>query len=128
MEMGHREKLVSQWNAMGGLKKESMAKLNDDQRRILKTLAHQDGCAEAALLADGFSIDQLAGLVVQGYAVMQRRRVEIGGRMRGRGLDADHRDGPGRRSRTERPVVVRPALRGPRAKFSPLGAWPPGDP
>jgi hypothetical protein len=59
-----------------------MAKLNDDQRRALEMLAHQDGCAEAALLADGFSIDQLAGLVVQGYAVMQRRRVEISGRMR----------------------------------------------
>jgi hypothetical protein len=59
-----------------------MAKLNDDQRRILGTLAHQDGCAEAVLLADGFSIDQLAGLLVQGYAVMQRRRVDIGGRER----------------------------------------------
>jgi hypothetical protein len=59
-----------------------MAKLNNDQRRILNTLAHQDGCAEAALLADGFSIDQLAGLVVQGCAVMQRRRVEISGGMR----------------------------------------------
>jgi hypothetical protein len=33
-------------------------------------------------LADGFSIDQLAGLVVQGYAVMQRRRVDISGRER----------------------------------------------
>jgi hypothetical protein len=42
----------------------------------------RDGCAEAALLADGFSIDQLAGLVIQGYAVMQRRRVDISGRMR----------------------------------------------
>jgi hypothetical protein len=60
----------------------AMAKLNDDQRRALKMLAHQDGCAEAALLADGFSIDQLAGLVVQGCAVMQRRRVDISGRMR----------------------------------------------
>jgi hypothetical protein len=59
-----------------------MAKLNDDQRRALETIAHQDGCAEALLLADGFSIDQLAGLVVEGYAVMQRRRVDIGGRMR----------------------------------------------
>jgi hypothetical protein len=59
-----------------------MAKLNDDQRRVLNTLAHQDGCAEAALLADGFSIDQLAGLVVQGYAVMQRRRVDISGQER----------------------------------------------
>jgi hypothetical protein len=58
-----------------------VAKLNDDQWRALKTLAHQDECAEAVLLADGFSIDQLAGLVVGGYAVMQRRRVEISGRM-----------------------------------------------
>jgi hypothetical protein len=60
----------------------AMAKLNDDQRRALEMLAHQDGCAEAALLADGFSIDDLAGLVVGGFAVMQRRRVDISGRMR----------------------------------------------
>ena len=58
-----------------------MAKLNDDQRRALKTLAHQDGCAEAVLLADGFS-DQLAGLAIEGYAVMQRRRVDLSGRER----------------------------------------------
>jgi hypothetical protein len=57
-------------------------RLGNDQRRILRTLADQDGCAEAALFADGFSIDQLAGLVVQGCAVMQRWRVEISGRMR----------------------------------------------
>jgi hypothetical protein len=57
-------------------------KVNDDQRRALEMLAHQDGCAEAVLLADGFSIDQLAGLVVEGYAVMQRKRVDISGRMR----------------------------------------------
>jgi hypothetical protein len=42
-----------------------VAKLNDDQRRALKTLAHQDGCAEAVLLADGFS-DQLAGWRLRG--------------------------------------------------------------
>ena len=59
-----------------------MAKLNDDQRRALKTLAHKDGCAEAMLLADGFTIDQLAGLVIEEYAVMQRRRVDINGRER----------------------------------------------
>ena len=34
------------------------------------------------LLADGFSIDQLAGLVIEGHAVMQRRRVDISGRER----------------------------------------------
>jgi hypothetical protein len=57
-------------------------KLNDDQRRALKALALQDGCAEAMLLADGFSIDQLGGLMIEGYAVMQRRRVDISGRER----------------------------------------------
>jgi hypothetical protein len=62
--------------------RDRMAKLNDDQRRALKTLAHQNGCAEAMLLADGFSIDQLAGLVIEGHAVMQRRRVDISGRER----------------------------------------------
>jgi hypothetical protein len=60
----------------------NVPKLNDDERRALKMLAHQDGCAEAVLLADGFSIDQVAGMVVGGYAVMQRRRVEISGRER----------------------------------------------
>jgi hypothetical protein len=60
----------------------NVPKLNDDERRALETLAHQDGCAEAVLLADGFSIDQVAGLVVGGYAVMQRRRIEISGRER----------------------------------------------
>jgi hypothetical protein len=49
-----------------------VAKLNDDQRRALKTLARPDGCAEAMLLADGFSIDQLAGLVVGGMPSCNR--------------------------------------------------------
>jgi hypothetical protein len=66
-------------------------KLNDDERPALEGLAHQDGCAEAVLLADGFSIDQLAGLVVGGYAVLQRRRVEISGREKDSGLGAGHR-------------------------------------
>jgi hypothetical protein len=60
----------------------NVPKLNDDERRALKMLAHRDGCAEAVLLADGFSIDQVAGMVLGGYAVMQRRRVEISGRER----------------------------------------------
>jgi cytochrome P450 len=37
-----------------------MAKLTDEQRRALQVLAHHPaGCAEAVLLADGFSHDQL---------------------------------------------------------------------
>ena len=60
-----------------------MAKLNDDQRRALKTLARPDGCAEAMLLADGFSIDQLAGLVIEGYAVMPGADRDVVGILRG---------------------------------------------
>ena len=40
--------------------RDRMAKLNDDQRRALKTLAHQNGCAEAMLLADGISMASAA--------------------------------------------------------------------
>jgi hypothetical protein len=38
--------------------------LNDDETRSLEALARApDGCAEAVLLADGFTIKQLSGLV-----------------------------------------------------------------
>jgi hypothetical protein len=60
-----------------------MAKLSDHERRALGILArHPDGCAEAALLADGFHVGQLAVLVVEGLATMQRRRPDVGGRER----------------------------------------------
>jgi hypothetical protein len=46
-----------------------MAKLNDEQRRALQLLArHPVGCAEVALLAEGFSVGQLATLVMDGFA------------------------------------------------------------
>jgi hypothetical protein len=49
-----------------------MAKLNDEQRRALDMLARKpDGCAEAVLLARGFSFDQLGDLVFDGLARMQ---------------------------------------------------------
>jgi hypothetical protein len=57
-----------------------MAKLNDDQRRALKTLAHQDGCAEALLLADGFTIGQLTDLVIDGLATCRVTRMALDGR------------------------------------------------
>jgi hypothetical protein len=58
-----------------------MAKPSDEQRRPLEALLrHPDGCAEAALLADGFSIRLLSGLVIDGYATLQRKRVDVGGR------------------------------------------------
>jgi hypothetical protein len=60
-----------------------MTKLNDERRRALKVLArHPDGCAEAVLLVDGFHVGQLAVLVFDGLAEMQRIVTEIGDRRR----------------------------------------------
>ena len=60
-----------------------MAKLNDEQRRALSVLErHPDGCAEAVLLAEGFSVGQLAVLVVDGFAKMRRTATNIGGRQK----------------------------------------------
>jgi hypothetical protein len=64
-----------------GRREELMAKPSDEQRRPLEALLrHPDGCAEAVLLADGFSIRLLSGLVIDGNATLQRKRVDVGGR------------------------------------------------
>jgi hypothetical protein len=58
-----------------------MTKLNDDQRRALQLLArHPVGCAEVALLAEGFSIGQLAALVMDGFAERRPIVTNVGGR------------------------------------------------
>jgi hypothetical protein len=58
-----------------------MAKLTDEQRGPLEALARYPvGCIEAELLAGGFSIRQLSGLVIDGYATLLRRRFDVGGR------------------------------------------------
>jgi hypothetical protein len=55
--------------------------LSDEQRRALNVLAHHsDGCAEAVLLADGFSYDQLGDLVFDGLARMQPSVTHVDGR------------------------------------------------
>jgi hypothetical protein len=60
-----------------------MADLNDEQRRTLRILArHLDGCAEAVLLAEGFSVGQLAVLVVDGLAKMYRKATDVGARQK----------------------------------------------
>jgi hypothetical protein len=47
-----------------------MASLSDEGRWGLHLLAgHSDGCDEEVLLADGFTMGQLAGLVFDGFAV-----------------------------------------------------------
>jgi hypothetical protein len=57
-----------------------MTKLNDDQRRALQVLArHPVGCAEVALLAEGFSIGQLAALVMDGFAERRAIVTNVGG-------------------------------------------------
>ncbi len=49
-----------------------MADLNDEQLRALRLLAsHPDGCAQTVLFAAGFSLGELAGLVVEGFATAQ---------------------------------------------------------
>jgi hypothetical protein len=72
-----------------------MAKLNDDQRRALQVLARERvGCAEVALLAEGFSVGQLATLAMDGFAKRKPIVTNVGGR-EDRALDADHRRGSG---------------------------------
>jgi hypothetical protein len=58
-----------------------MIEMNDEERRVLDELApHTDGCAEAALVAEGCTIRVLSGLVIDGYAGLHRKRVQIGDR------------------------------------------------
>jgi hypothetical protein len=53
-----------------------MAKLTDEERRALELLARHP-YVEAVLLANGFSIAQLSGLVIDGYATLQRKRTDV---------------------------------------------------
>jgi hypothetical protein len=55
-----------------------MADLTDEQRRALRLLARPGGCAEAVLLAEGFSVGQLAVLVIDGFAKMYRKATDVG--------------------------------------------------
>jgi hypothetical protein len=58
-----------------------MAKVSDEQRRALRILAHHlEGCAEEVLLAEGFSVGQLAVLALDGLA--ETRRAQRGSRHR----------------------------------------------
>jgi hypothetical protein len=69
--------------AAGDPDRSAMAMLNDDETRSLEALARApDGCAEAVLLTDGFTIKQLSGLVIDGFATLERRRTNVGGRER----------------------------------------------
>jgi hypothetical protein len=57
-----------------------MAKLTDEHRRALQVLAREPvGCAEVALLAQGFSVGQLATLVMDGFAKRRPIVTNVGG-------------------------------------------------
>lgn len=58
-----------------------MADLSDEERQALNALAgHSDGCDEAVLLTDGFTVRQLAGLVIDGFATGSVARIALDGR------------------------------------------------
>jgi hypothetical protein len=58
-----------------------MVVLSYEERRALNLLAdHSDGCNEAVLLTDGFTVRQLAGLVIDGFATGSVARIALGGR------------------------------------------------
>jgi hypothetical protein len=60
-----------------------MPELTDEQRRALRRLArHPDGCAEAELLVDGFTIGELTDLVIDGLAIGRVARIAFDGRER----------------------------------------------
>jgi hypothetical protein len=57
-----------------------MAQMTDEQLRALRLRArYPGGCAEAVLLAEGFSVGQLAVLVIDGFAKMYRITADVGG-------------------------------------------------
>jgi hypothetical protein len=58
-----------------------MVILSDEDRRALNLLSrHPDGCDEAVLLTDGFTVRQLAGLVIDGFATGSVARIALDGR------------------------------------------------
>jgi hypothetical protein len=68
--------------------------LTDEQRRALRILArHPDGCAEAVLLAHGFSYDLLGDLVFDRLATLLPTVSRVAGREKIVVWNADHRGG-----------------------------------
>jgi hypothetical protein len=59
--------------------------LSAEQRQALELLAGAptNGHTKGRLLADGFTVDMLAGLVREGFAATRRGTVRVGGRQIG---------------------------------------------
>jgi hypothetical protein len=55
--------------------------LSNEVRRALDVLArHSNGCVEEILLADGLSVGLVAGLVIDGLAIIEPIVTHVGGR------------------------------------------------
>jgi hypothetical protein len=55
--------------------------LSEKERRALEALSRRpDGCDEAVLLADGFTVGQLAGSAIDGLATMLPTHIPLDGR------------------------------------------------
>jgi hypothetical protein len=55
--------------------------LSEDQRGALEMLVESRCCTGATLLAHGFNVDMLAGLVRDGLATARREPVKVDGRI-----------------------------------------------
>jgi hypothetical protein len=65
-----------------------------------RELELSDACSEAQLYASGFSFVHLAKLLIDGYATVERRRINVGGREKSvpwlQITDAGRKDRPSR--------------------------------
>jgi hypothetical protein len=58
-----------------------MTKLSNDELRVLRLLARsENGCTEPAIVAQGFTLDQIADLIFRGLAKREVRNMPVDGR------------------------------------------------
>jgi hypothetical protein len=75
--------LMSQDKAAGQPTRETAMSLTAEQRRALAMLTHAglNGASQASLMAHGFCISMIVGLVKRGLATVTREQVRAGGRL-----------------------------------------------
>jgi hypothetical protein len=75
--------LMSQDKAAGRPTAEMAISLTAEQRRALAMLARAglDGASQASLMAHGFCVSMIAGLVKRALATLTREKVRAGGRL-----------------------------------------------
>jgi hypothetical protein len=58
-----------------------MTKLSNDEVPVLRLLARsENGCTEPVILAQGFTLDQIADLIFRGFAKREVRNMPLDGR------------------------------------------------